>query len=66
VSLAGELWYFFDIDTFGANAILAGLEVGSFLVRLNSSMTQFVVSFVRQVGKQPVHVLLEVTARGAP
>jgi serine/threonine protein kinase len=59
VSLAGELWYFFDVDTFGANAILAGLEVGSYLVRLNSSMTQFVVSFVREVGKQPVHVLIE-------
>jgi hypothetical protein len=60
VSLAGELWYFFDTDTFGANAILAGLEVGSYLVRLNSSATNFVVSFVRQVGKPPVHVLLEV------
>jgi serine/threonine protein kinase len=60
MSLAVELWYFFDVDTFGANAILAGLEVGSYLVRLNSSMTQFVVSFVREIGKQPVHVLIEV------
>jgi hypothetical protein len=61
VSLAGELWYFFDADTFGANAILAGLAVGSYLVRLNSTMTQFVVSFVREIGT-PVHVLLDVDA----
>jgi hypothetical protein len=60
VSLASELWYFFDLDTFGANAILAGLDVGSFLVRLNSSATNFVASFVREIGKPPVHVLLEV------
>jgi serine/threonine protein kinase len=60
VSLAGEVWYFFDMDTFGANAILAGLEVGSFLVRLNSSSTQFVVSFVRQVETKPAHILLQV------
>jgi serine/threonine protein kinase len=60
VSLVGELWYFFDLDMFDANAILAGLELGSFLVRLNSSASQFVVSFVRQVGEKPAHVLLVV------
>jgi serine/threonine protein kinase len=62
VSLASEPWYFFDVDTFGANAILAGLDVGSFLVRLNSAGTQFVVSFVREATK-PVHVLLEVDSQ---
>jgi serine/threonine protein kinase len=60
VSLASEPWYFFDLDTFGANAILAGLAVGSYLVRLNSSMTQFVVSFMRETAMQPVHILLDI------
>jgi serine/threonine protein kinase len=63
-SLASETWYFFDLDTFGAGAILSAFvdEPGTFLVRLGSSMTQFVVSFVRE-GGSIVHILLDVDAK---
>lgn len=60
-SLATESYYFYDIDTFGANALLASLPQGTFLVRLNSLLTQFVVSFTRS-GSQVAHVLVKVDA----
>jgi serine/threonine protein kinase len=56
-SLASETYYFYDLDTFGANALLASMPPGSFLVRLNSTMTQFVLSLAR-AGGQVGHVLL--------
>jgi hypothetical protein len=62
-TMAAEKYYFYDIDSLGANAILSGREAGSFLVRLNSNLTQFVVCLVDE-NRMPKHVLIQAVEGG--
>jgi serine/threonine protein kinase len=62
-TMAAEKYYFYDIDSLGANAILSGREAGSFLVRLSSNLTQFVVCLVDD-NRMPKHVLIQAVEGG--